>query len=375
MAGSDVVCLDYSDLVSAEGVDLTGEIGRAFGVDGLGILTVKNVPGFMDAREALLPLARDFAALEEDVKQRYVHEASTFSFGWSHGKEKLQGKPDVSKGSFYANPQFDRPVDDEAVIAEYPAFVHPNIWPSEHLPALEPAFKRLGQLMVSVGKLVARQCDAFLRKECATYPEGRLAGVLDSSLCCKGRLLHYFPMSNSSDGSTPENAPASSSSAAAGNEEDFSSWCGWHNDHGSITGLTSALFMDAAGNAVANTDPKAGLYIRSRAGALVKVSIPADHIAFQIGETAQIHSGGHLQATPHAVRGSSVPGISRETFAVFMEPNWSERMDVPAGIAPEAAQSQAAAATLPPGVPPLASRWSPEQTFGDFTKATLGSYY
>lgn len=31
---------------------------------------------------------------------------------------------------------------------------------------------------------------------------------------------------------------------------------------------------------------------------MVKVSIPRDHVAFQIGETAQIHSGGILQVHP-----------------------------------------------------------------------------
>lgn len=37
-----------------------------------------------------------------------MHQDSCYSFGWSHGKEKLQGRPDVSKGSYYANPQYDR---------------------------------------------------------------------------------------------------------------------------------------------------------------------------------------------------------------------------------------------------------------------------
>jgi len=60
---------------------------------------------------------------------------------------------------------------------------------------------------------------------------------------------------------------------------------------------------------------------------LTKVPIPADCLAFQIGETAQIHSGGLMQATPHCVRGAqgkAAEGISRETFAVFMEPQWAE---------------------------------------------------
>lgn len=42
-------------------------------------------------------------------------------------------------------------------------------------------------------------------------------------------------------------------------------------------------------------------------------------------ETSQIHTGGILQATPHAVRGcdpniEGCSGLSRETCAVFMEP-------------------------------------------------------
>ena len=57
------------------------------------------------------------------------------------------------------------------------------------------------------------------------------------------------------------------------------------------------MFMDENGELIENTDSTAGLYIRTRDSELVKVSIPKDHIAFQIGETAQIHSGGILQVS------------------------------------------------------------------------------
>jgi isopenicillin N synthase-like dioxygenase len=146
----------------------------------------------------------------------------------------------------------------------------------------------------------------------------KLTEIIESSKCCKARLLHYFPQKEE----TNENN---------NDEMSFSSWCGWHNDHGSITGLVSAIYMDENGEIVNNNDPDAGLYIRSRKSELVKVAIPSDHIAFHIGETAQVHSGGILQATPHAVRGSKVPNISRETFAVFMEPMWMEPMNTPEG--------------------------------------------
>ena len=193
--------------------------------------------------------------------------------------------------------------------------------------------------------------------------------IIKSSKCCKARLLHYFPRTSDAIAETAATA------AVEGDGDLFSSWCGWHNDHGSLTGLVSAMFLDENRAIVENKDPLAGLYIRSRSSELLKVGIPHDHVAFQIGETAQIHSGGVLQATPHAVRGTSLAGVSRETFAVFMEPMWFEPMDVPEGVLPEDAQSQTAAANLPAGVPPLAVRWKKEFTFGDFTDATLSSYY
>lgn len=241
---SDVVELDYNDLVA--GVDLTSQIQRAYGVDGVGLLTVKNVPKYVEARSRLLPLSKKFADLPDDVKEKYVHKESYYSFGWSHGKEKLQGKPDVSKGSYYANPQYDRPVEDPELIAKHASFVHPNIWPQEELPDLEHAFKDLGQIIVGVGKLVAQQCDKYVHSKCQTYPEHMLEKTIDTSLCCKARLLHYFPI-------------ATSGEESADKEYDFSSWCGWHNDHGSLTGLTCALYLDADGNQVVNTDPTAGM--------------------------------------------------------------------------------------------------------------------
>ena len=304
-----VVTLDYNDLVA--GADLTKEIEEAFGISGLGALTVKNVPDLEAYRHALLPCARKFAILPDPLKAKYIHEESFYSFGWSHGKEKLQGKPDYAKGSFYANPQYDRPIDDEELIKKHAPFIHPNIWPQEDCPDLEPAFKNLGRLIVSVGELVAQQCDKYVRSKCSSYEELKLTKIIKASKCCKARLLHYFPCTEDEDVAGGGAAISSKSPSkrklpqrlstgvplAAPDEDgdEFSSWCGWHNDHGSLTGLTSAMFLDKDGNEVTNIDPTAGLYVRNRKSEVVKVMIPKDHIAFQIGETAQIHSGGFLQ--------------------------------------------------------------------------------
>lgn len=277
--GGVIVTLNFDDLVND--VDLSDLIEQAFGWDGIGLLTVKNIPDLSTLRSRLLPLAREFSLLDESAKLKYTQPESKFSFGWSHGKEKLEGRPDLSKGSYYANPLYDKPVEDEDLISRYPAFISPNIWPREDLPALEVAFKDLGKLIVSVGLLVSKQCDRYIKKKCPSYREGKLHHIVQNSLCCKARLLHYFPFESSEE--------------SLNDESNFSSWCGWHNDHGSLTGLTAAMFMDPSGSVAENKDPSAGLYIRNRKSEVIKASIPPDHIAFQIGETAQIHSGGILQ--------------------------------------------------------------------------------
>ena len=79
-----VVVLQYDKLVAGD--DLSDQIEQAYSQDGLGVLTVEGVPGLVEARETLLPLAKRFANLSDDVKEKYVHAESFYSFGWSHGK-------------------------------------------------------------------------------------------------------------------------------------------------------------------------------------------------------------------------------------------------------------------------------------------------
>jgi isopenicillin N synthase-like dioxygenase len=402
----EVVTLAYDDLVA--GVDLTAEIGRAFGYDGLGLLTVRGVPGFEARRQALLPLSREFARLPEPTKRSYEHERSFYAFGWSHGKEMLQGGvPDLAKGSYYNNPQHNDPFRDEPELVErWPSFCHRNIWPDEELPALEPAFMGMGSLVCEVGFLVAKQCDAYIKQRHDGYEAEKLFGLIRDSRVAKARLLHYFPTdsdeaqgassSSHASSSPPGGLARSLSRSLSVADEDFGSWCGWHNDHGSLTGLVPGMLIDDATGAEVDAaaverirakDPfaadqieAAGLYIQTRSGQIVRATVPSDHVGFQIGETAQIHSGGVLQATPHAVRGAGVPGVSRESFAVFMEPEWGEPMTVPEGMDPVAAQSPEAAASLPAGVPPLSRRWGTEECafstcdFGTFSEITYGAY-
>ena len=61
-------------------------------------------------------------------------------------------------------------------------------------------------------------------------------------------------------------------------------------------------------------------------------------LAFQLGESTQILTGGYLEATPHCVvRSDELAGkkVARNTFALFMEPDPLEVMQVPFGAKPE----------------------------------------
>ncbi|KAF9270571.1 Clavaminate synthase-like protein [Marasmius fiardii PR-910] len=316
------VCISYSTLVS-DPLSLTPSIEKAFGShsDSLGIIVVSDLPSdYCVHRERLLKLAYQFANLDENVRERYTDPSSRYSFGWSHGKEIMNGRPDTLKGSYYANPVVDVPSISGEDRANYPEYYGANIWPAKDekgVEGFEEAFKNLGRFIHKVGCELAIACQPFalsqLSDSSSSLPD--LVNLVKGSQTCKGRLLHYFP--------APEEALQSQV------DEPVDSWCGFHLDHSVLTGLCSAMYLRKADNAsepvvVSSPSPDSGLYIRSRGGKLTKVAIPVDCLAFQTGESLEVATGGKLRATPHCVRVGMSPegkGVSRETFAFFMQPN------------------------------------------------------
>ena len=413
MSSIPVVTIPYSDLVNFDDGEhhcVLEKIAQAFGSENnsFGILAVTEVPTLHEKRAQLLPLARRVALLPN--KEEVISEESKYQTGWSHGKEIFAGKPDTAKGSFYANPLIDdlstiRQDIPQDIRDNNPGFFAPNVWPTKSIPELEGAFKDLASLVIDVGRLLAKPCDAYVASQQQHLSAGsaaagscceqknKLTTLLKESKFCKARLLHYFAVDRSNNTS----------------ENDFSDWCGWHNDHvsyfrlddkktsifrfqskvpnsfspfhslyaikGSLTGLIPAMYLDEDGTEVScDDDDKAGLYVQARNGSIHHVSLPPNAIGFQIGETSQIHSGGILQATPHAVRGSnSVRSLTRESFAVFMEPEYFGEMELPTGKTVENVQD--ASIVLPSSVKTLSSRWKPGMNFGEFSEATFSAFY
>ncbi|KAL8672522.1 MAG: hypothetical protein Q9168_003025 [Polycauliona sp. 1 TL-2023] len=275
--------------------------------------------------------------------------------GWSHGKEALKsGSFDTQKGSFYVNCDFyhgadhsNKPANNDAYAA-YPELTASNVWPPEDaLPGFRQCFEDLCTLVIDTAVLVARACDRYALSKIEGYEPGYLERVVRTSTTTKARLLHYYPPPKT--GADVFEESIISDGKPDESEQDLDTWCTTHIDHGCLTGLTSAVYTDESANppTLASDqkslshlppptlpflpgapDPDSGLYIRSRTGAITKVKIPADCLAFQTGETLQLITGGKFQAVPHFVRGSVGGGqVARNTLAVFTQPGLDEIVD------------------------------------------------
>ncbi|KAL7408928.1 Clavaminate synthase-like protein [Mrakia frigida] len=364
------VLLSYKDLV-ARPLELRESIESGFGSgeDALGIVIVEDLPpNFPALREKLLRLSNSFASLPEEVREKYAREESLYSFGWSMGKEVMNGVPDLNKGSYYNNPLVDFPNVSEEEKKAHPMYYNPNVWPEKDeagVEGFEEAFKELGTFIFEVGCLLSKACESFVAESLVDSSQS-IENLISTSQCNKARLLHYFAPTDKPDVVT-----------TAGEESEISDdLCGIHLDHSLITGLCSAIYLFHPSSssdvdeskplkAIPAPHPDSGLYIipRSRSKTSpVKVAIPSNCLAFQTGEALQLCTGGRLRATPHFVQaGSSKTGknavevegvvgtVTRETFAFFLQP------DVGAVVGKD-----------PSGA---------DETFGQFSKRIMEGHY
>ena len=379
-----VVIVDYEDLqVPAEESNgketiskhekLMQALEEAFGPNGSGIIGIANVPGFVEAKNDLLPLAHRLANLPPKELESLEDPASLYNAGWSHGKEQLKkDQPDWAKGSFYFNPIVDvpgTPEDREKYPVSYPI----NKWPdpkTSSLPELEPAAKKIGQLMRDVAVDLSVHIDTFAHSKNPSYNRNTLSDALADTIKVKGRLLYYFPLpsqqQNDDEESTPNQSPV----------ED--SWIGWHNDSGFLTALAGDLYIDPTTGQPLTTPPAdAGLYVMNRSDhQVVKVEIPPNCMAIQMGECTQILTGGSVVATPHCVRGA--PNIARASLACFIDTPPQYPLSVPSGLDRESVirQQQEQNSNSQNRIPSLESRWTENgMTFGYFLQQTFQMYY
>nr|XP_018263863.1 uncharacterized protein I303_03738 [Kwoniella dejecticola CBS 10117]OBR86021.1 hypothetical protein I303_03738 [Kwoniella dejecticola CBS 10117] len=299
---------------------------------------------FTQLREKLFRLSHRFANLPDTVKEDLARPETSYCFGWSHGKEIMNGRPDTQKGSYYANPLIDHPDLSDDLRRDHPEYYAGNVWPKgiEGLEEFEETFKALGKIIFEVGIALATACETFVSPALSSR-SGSIASLISRSKCNKARLLHYYP--------EPASNPNQSKTFVETVRND--ALCGTHLDHSLLTGLCSAMYLsqpspESQPQIVSSPSDSTGLWIYPRNSKdPVKVSIPENCLAFQTGEALSLLTSNKLAATPHFVSGStqSKEPISRETFAFFLQP------DVDDIIGPDG------------------------ETFGQFTKRVLGRHY
>ncbi|MCJ1479520.1 hypothetical protein MMC13_008206 [Lambiella insularis] len=350
MSSTSLPCDEHSNIAPTDQVSFE-TLEEAFGPSSLGILVVKDLyPSFASLREKVLSYASYLANLSPDILESISSPEAKYLVGWSHGKETLKsGRYDTLKGSYYVNCAFYQdPSLQSATVGDFldfPEYTASNIWPQEaSLPGFREAIAELCTLVIDTAVLVARACDHYASTHIEGYEERYLEQVVKSSLTTKARLLHYFPPAALSTG-FEQSQPLQPSQQDGAEGQDDDSWCATHVDHGCLTGLTSALFIDESSplNAPsvplpplailsASPDPQAGLYIRSRTGCTTKVNIPIDCLGFQTGEALEVITRGKFRAVPHFVKGLKADKaggmrVARNTLAVFTQPNLGEVVD------------------------------------------------
>ena len=106
-------------------------------------------------------------ALPEEVRKKYEDpKGGLAGVGWSRGIEVLEdGKPDLNKGSYYANPLQDVVTTDEQLIDLYPSYttyaqqfiVHPHFFASIHACTIQTLLGPLYFIIVCSGLLCTTQ--------------------------------------------------------------------------------------------------------------------------------------------------------------------------------------------------------------------------
>ena len=347
-----LIQVSYQELIS--GNNLVSKIKDAFGEDGLGAILITDIPEFKPMKMKLLTLAKQFGELPEAIQSIYESKESLYAFGWSRGKEKMKdGKPDFAKGSYYANPICDEPTQDKELIKKYPAVYSPNIWPREYLPTFESHFKFVGQFMYHLGLKVIKQCDDYLKLESnGKIPNNYLYNMIMESNTPKARLLHYYEQ--------PECKKMELDGA-----------CGWHLDHGGLTVLTKAVYLNENYEEVQEPED-CGLYIKDRHGNVHHGVIPENSVLCQMGEIFQVLSGGLLRATPHCVRSAALKGVTRETFPVFMDCRADKDISLPTWSSVDVLETKGMDGL---DIPKLTGRYEGCKTYCEFGTKTYEAYY
>eukprot|EP00347_Sterkiella_histriomuscorum_P012868 403366914 len=334
--------IEYSQLI--KGGDYAFEIlDKAYSDKGLGTMLVRVQPNdaqnYIKNHQRLAQAMQKLSEMPEE-KLRYLEMPELeWGHGWNPGKDGYLEGADTLQASYYANLAQEEYIDHQGKLWK-------NIWPDNEVKELKEQYLNTGLYVKKVGLKLADCLDKFLTQNVQNY-ETSIFKALNESPKLAARSIYYRPPNHTSENNLPKN------------------WCSWHKDYSYITGLIPGTFIDKQGKVHEEfNDPEAGLFIQKRDYQILKLDIPRDCIAFQLGELAQVVSGGLLQALPHAVMMTKKRNdLARVSMALFMEPDYSQPIKMPQGTNIDRVLVKQ---DREHKLSPLEERWQDGMSFGDY---------
>jgi len=310
-----------------------------------------------------------------------------------------------------------------------PSSVYDEEVDDEKGQGIRDAVHSLSLVLYDVISNVCKSCDNALG---LTSSEKSLSSVLARSESAKARMIYYHALDN--DNVEKVEMENVKNKDLPGEKEDsgldistIGNWQAWHYDYGLFTALISPQLLEDESEVeeeerrVEEIDSeninRGGLLVLSRENdktKIVRIRIPRDSVAIQVGEAASILTGGRLKPCLHCVtrpnslfkqmvinsiningKGNDSTRIrhkhTRQTFVLFAQPPWSQKMQ---------ALDDSLVNEIDKGryedkkdgrdddrikrdvsllesllVPPLSQRFSSGMTFSDFAAKTTKAYY
>lgn len=249
-------------------------------------------------------------------------------------------------------------------------------------------FKNLGRCMMELGICLARVCDNAMQTT-------ELEKSIINSGSAKGRLIHYH---SKLDGLILEEVSkkvgpqfwSQKSLVFKDICKDKSMvsdlWQQWHYDYGIFTVLTSPLFLSSIveGECLVSKESQPPMghsclqLFDTRNKRVVSVKCRPESFIIQVGEAADVLSGGKLRSMLHAVSRQLGMGgdVSRETFVVFLQPSWDKVLHYQGySLDHDEVQDGDELAEIRRKIPPLSARLRDGMTFAEFSRETTKQYY
>jgi len=175
-----LVSIKHSDLMSK--TIIYDKLYQAFGKEGLGVLSISDIPRLHSSKINLLSQSYKLISLPDSEKMKLTSSGVGNTIGWSEQKSPFG----EIQASFTANPQEDTIGDSK----------NKNLWPGT-LPNLRPNFRGLSQILLETCIQLSSHIDHFLELDFPYSPLPSFETTIGSSLSHLGTLSHSRPFCQS----------------------------------------------------------------------------------------------------------------------------------------------------------------------------------